>query len=50
MTAYNSRQAVIVGLRLRLQRVLEKHMGHNWPEALTKIHQLTTWIREAEAA
>lgn len=49
MTVYNTRAVLVEGLRKRLQRVLEKHMGQNWPEALDKIHSLTMWIKEAEA-
>jgi hypothetical protein len=49
MTAYNSQAVLVNGLRKRLQRVLENHMGNNWPEALDKIHALMQWIKEAEA-
>lgn len=48
MTAYNSKAALVVGLRRRVQRVLEKHLGNNWPLALNKISTLMSWIREAE--
>jgi len=48
MTVYNSRVNILIGLRRRLQRVMEKHVGSNWPEALKKINALVTWIREAE--
>lgn len=48
MTVYNSRAILVEGLRKRLQRVLEKHLGNNWPLALNKISTLTNWIREAE--